>query len=251
MKNTAYILIVIGCFFINQAFNNFLITPSRTKYIDVVIPFFIRDTLYRTDTIYVNPPVVATIKSLYKIVALHIKTHEGFRPYVYRCAAGYKTIGWGHLWNEGEPDTMDKRAADILFQTDFEKKMAKVSMEGMMRHERMALTMLSYQVGLGNFEEKGLYKAIKNHLKTEPKEINGFMVRQSPYADEVRRKWLKYVNYKKNGVWKTHPQFLERRKFEVSLFLLGEEWAYAQEDKVVSAYMKKHNAYKKRLTEFK
>lgn len=252
MKNLIYILFVVFLAILSQyVWPSYPVAQAEIYFRDTV---YLRDTVLRVDTVlridtivkFEKPKAIAAEfkkKSLYKIVALHIKTHEGFRPDVYRCAADYKTIGWGHLWKEGEPRLMDKRAADILFQTDFQRKYDRLGslLPGALRHEKLAFTMLGYQCSLKDFKTSNLYRAMQKHIKYG-KVVDG--VRHSAYESDVRKYWGRYIRYKKNGEWKTHPQFRVRRAFEVNLFLKGESWAFAQEEEVIRLYKRKEARYK-------
>lgn len=47
-----------------------------------------------------------------------VKKFEGFSPEKYLCPAGFWTIGYGHLWKPGMPDTCDEALAEQWLRED-------------------------------------------------------------------------------------------------------------------------------------
>lgn len=238
-----------------------LTTESPTKYAPAIVEvrdtISVRktDTVWLADTVWVRNVVYATSQpttdnfSMYRTIALHIKTNEGYRPDTYNCIAGYETIGWGHLWKEGEPKKVDKKTADLYFRDDFQRKFDRVPtyIQGtLLRHEQYAFTMLMFQCKMDKFSKSHLAKVIRKHF-AEGKivEKGNTRIRQSKYTDQIRKAWIAWSRYKdpKTGRFVQHPQFVKRRKFEVETFLFGENFVSSQTDEVEREYARKHKKY--------
>lgn len=248
MKNLTYILFVLviaGSSFVLYPPMTFMAPAAVINRDTVVLTLFdtilMRDTIIKRDTVF-KREIIRDKFSLYEVVAWHLKANEGFRPQVYRCIAGYETIGWGHLWYPGDPVKVDKKAADLLFKEDFERKFARTPKEWL-RHERYAFTMLSFQCKMDKFDKSSLNKYLTLHMKDGVIEEG---LRRSKWEDHLRRAWKRWSRYEKNGKYYTHPQFLKRRTFEVELFIRGEAFAKAARQTVLDDYMVKHKKYKEK-----
>lgn len=102
----------------------------------------------------------------YEATIQYIKEHEGFNNgYAYHCAAGYKTIGYGHVIKEGEvfPDRITEEQADELLRKDFETALklveANTDLEG---NQKLAIAHFIFAKGIGNFLRSTLKKCIDN-----------------------------------------------------------------------------------------
>lgn len=256
-----YVILFLMLFGVDNQPNQVLPHVRRTT--DTL---WLRDTIFIYDTVFtkrdtvidfVNYIVKDTVvtkttkvrlsnKSVYSVAAWFTKIHEGYRSDIYNCVAGYETIGWGHLWKKGEPKVVDLKAANLMFRDDFQKKFDKSNWHpDLLYHERLAITMLTFQVGLSNYKKTGLYKYIVKHI--EDGQVSGG-IRHSKWENRLKRKWLAYVNYKdpKTGKFIAHPRFKERRSFEVSLFLEGERFAMTHYETTKKVLEKKLVVYTKK-----
>ena len=108
-----------------------------------------------------------------------IKKHEGFAGgKAYYCAAGYKTIGYGHVVKSNEhfkDDRITRQEADRLLRSDLSKciVLARKHTSGLTEHQLMAVAHFIFAKGIGSY--------LKSQLKV--KIDNG----ESP--DEEFRKW--------------------------------------------------------------
>lgn len=135
-----------------------------------------------------------------------IKKHEGFAGgKAYYCAAGYKTIGYGHVVKSNEhfkDDRITRQEADRLLRSDLSKciVLARKHTSGLTEHQLMAVAHFIFAKGIGSY--------LKSQLKV--KIDNG----ESP--DEEFRKWCKY--HKPDGTLVTSQYSLNIRKWEIEMF---------------------------------
>jgi len=65
---------------------------------------------------------------IYNVCIEKLKNREKFMPKVYRCPAGYKTIGYGHLVLKGERfKKIDSSQALKILKEDFNKALAEIN----------------------------------------------------------------------------------------------------------------------------
>lgn len=98
-----------------------------------------------------------------------IKKYEGFKPVVYLCPAGYKTIGYGHKLKEGETfenELSVEEAEELLLEDlDASEKVVQNLNEKvpLSSWQYDALVSFVFNVGAGNFENSSLYNKLLNH----------------------------------------------------------------------------------------
>ncbi len=151
------------------------------------------------------------LKEIYATCIYHLKAAEGIRLEVYKCAAGYKTIGWGHCLSTYEvdkfPDNISLNDANELLRSDFFKAYNEVKAAYPELNTRMKL----YAITLFSFNMKGRVKRIKGtQLETYIKK------QQWTQASMQLRKFNKA---KVNGKYVVLSGLSKRRNFE-SLLLL-------------------------------
>ena len=138
-----------------------------------------------------------------------VKRFEGFVPHIYRCPAGYPSIGYGHVVRPGEEelfkDGITEEEAERLLITDLAKvelklwPLIKVTIHPWMMD---ALISFSFNVGLYAFRASTLRR------KLNSKDFGDA-------ADEFLR-WVYAGGRKLRGL-------VRRRKAERALFLEGLE----------------------------
>lgn len=80
-----------------------------------------------------------------------IKRTEGLVLHVYKCPAGYPTIGYGHMLKRGEHfKTITNKQADSLLYADFEFCINAVP-DTFHANARLALARFIYGAGIGTF----------------------------------------------------------------------------------------------------
>ena len=115
----------------------------------------------------------------------YIKEHEGFNNGVaYTCAAGYTTIGHGHVVKENEyfPERISLEYANKLVRRDFNKALELVELysphiEG---NQKLAIAHFVFAKGIGNY--------IRSTLKTK--------IDNNESIDEEIVRWCHYKNSK-------------------------------------------------------
>lgn len=128
---------------------------------------------------------------------------EGCRLKAYRCPAGVLTIGYGHTGpdvTEGKVITAAEAVA--LFNRDADRFAASVekALPGAVLKPRQfdALVSLAYNIGLGNFR--------KSTLRAK--------VLADPSDASIRDEFMRHVKARVNGVLKTLPGLVARRRAE-------------------------------------
>jgi len=185
--------------------------------------------------VHMNTEPVETIKTsskLFATVVWHIKYYEGFRPTPYNCPAGKKTIGYGHIINKNFMlERVKENEASSILHDDFAEKLKAVRKEfpTYSKHEQYAIAMLAYNCGLNKFMNSNLLDAIKEYK------------RGNADAKDVQRAWHLWSKYRDPNTkkMKTSKGLLERREFEVELFLNGEEFITEVSDKTLAMFLKK------------
>ena len=83
-----------------------------------------------------------------------IKKYEGFSPLEYICAAGRRTIGYGHCLEAGEeyPAGISEKFAEELLAKDLKSAEKAV--------QREALVSFAFNVGAGNFKRSLLLRLL-------------------------------------------------------------------------------------------
>lgn len=92
-----------------------------------------------------------------------IKQWEKLELSPYECAAGHKTIGFGHRVLYGEQyDAITEQQAEMILITDLanaQRAVHKVRVP-LEQHEYDALVSFTFNVGVGNFEKSTLLKKL-------------------------------------------------------------------------------------------
>lgn len=129
----------------------------------------------------------------YESTIWFIKQHEGFAGgKAYTCAAGYRTIGYGHVIKKGEyfpGGRISREDADILVRKDFDKALELCDMYTNLKGtKRLAIAHFIFAKGIGNFLRSTLRKKIE---KGEPieEEILKWCVYRKPDGTKVRSKY--------------------------------------------------------------
>lgn len=141
----------------------------------------------------------------YEATILFIKQHEGFAGgKAYYCAAGYKTIGYGHVVKKNEHFNNDRISladADKLVRKDFNKALEMAEQHtGLKGNKLLAVAHFIFAKGIGNFLKSTLRVKIANN---EP----------------VDQEFLKWCSYKKPSGEKVKSAYsLNIRKWEVEMF---------------------------------
>jgi len=133
-----------------------------------------------------------------------IKHYEGLRLNRYRCPSGFWTIGYGHLWKEGEPLSITVEQANIyLSKIDIANSIDAVN--GLIhvpltQGQFDALVSFVFNLGYGNLH----YSTLRMKLNREE------------YLDAALEfpRWCKSNGYTLKGL-------LRRRYSEQILFLAG------------------------------
>ena len=139
----------------------------------------------------------------YEKTIAFIKQHEGFADgKIYVCAAGYKTIGYGHKLKSGENFTqITEEQADSLLRVDFNKALKaldrNIKLSG---PQRLAMAHFVYAKGIGSFNRSTIKKKILNN---------------EPIDNEIV-KWCYYTNKKGEKVKSNY--LLKIRKWELAMY---------------------------------
>jgi lysozyme len=101
-----------------------------------------------------------------------IKHFEGYSPVVYKDAAGYDTIGFGHLIRPGEkiPETLLGEAAERLLQQDIRPKAAAVNAQvsvPLFQGQFDAVLSWTYNLGEGALRSSTMLKKINAERHAE------------------------------------------------------------------------------------
>lgn len=141
----------------------------------------------------------------YEATIQYIKEHEGFnKGYAYYCVAGYQTIGYGHLIQEGEsfPYRLTKKQADNLLREDFNKALELVEKNTELTGtKKLAIAHFVFTKGIGSFLNSSLKKCIDNNLPVDEELLkwcyytkpDGTKIR-SDYAYKIRLWELEMYN---------------------------------------------------------
>jgi lysozyme len=120
-----------------------------------------------------------------------LKKREKFMAQIYKCPAGYKTIGYGHKLLKGENyKSIDTIKANEILEKDFNKSLSSINKEFKDSTYKWKLAHAHASFCLGFSKVK---KAIKN------------------------RDLHKHVYYRKNGKFKKSKSLVEARNFEIAI----------------------------------
>lgn len=124
-----------------------------------------------------------------------IKLYEGFSPDVYICAAGYPTIGYGHMVREGEnfSDGITQVWAEQLLRAD-----VRVAERAVQRHitapltenQYGALVSFTYNLGGGALQRSTLRRVVnrEGHADVPPQFMRWVYGRGRKLKGLVRRR---------------------------------------------------------------
>lgn len=143
--------------------------------------------------------------SLYELAIAFIKKHEGFAGgKLYRCVAGYLTIGYGHVVRVGEEfnEPISRRQADRMLRRDFNRcmQLARLNTNNLQPCQLIAVSHFIYSKGIGKFNRSRLKILIDS----------GFD------PSEEFLKWCKY--HTPDGKIVTSNYSLKIRKWEVDMY---------------------------------
>jgi lysozyme len=134
-----------------------------------------------------------------------IKKYEGLRLKMYICPAGYRTIGYGHLVQDGEPLSITEAQADAYLADDIrlcEARVRALLTAPTTENQFSALVAFAFNVGVRALSGSSVLKYHNRGL----------------YGDAVRAfgAWNKA---KVNGVLRALDGLTERRGAEQGLYL--------------------------------
>jgi lysozyme len=135
------------------------------------------------------------------LLLAQLKRHEGFRSKVYKCPAGYMTIGYGR---NVETNGITKEEAEYLLQKDVEKIEKKLSeklswFSDLEEPRRAVLINMAFNLGIaGLLKWKNTLECIKEG------EYSGASsaIRQSKYARQVGNRAKELANQMETGFFK-------------------------------------------------
>lgn len=147
----------------------------------------------------------SSYNELYELAISFIKFHEGFAGgKAYYCAAGYKTIGYGHVVKPTEifPERITLAEADRLLRRDFDFSIrcAQKYSPQLKGAQLLAVAHFCFAKGPGNYESSTLRKLINQGI--DP-------------TDEFR-KWCKYRT--PQGVMVKSRYSLNIREWEICMY---------------------------------
>jgi GH24 family phage-related lysozyme (muramidase) len=157
-----------------------------------------------SDNDSIKDTVIVDTVDYYEQAIEHLKHYEGFRSQIYIDVDGSRTIGYGHHLLAGESyNNINEETATEILKRDFNSRLgiveAKYDVKGT---KALALTLFSFNLGLG-----GLDRAVNNGMLQNIQKIKQYC-HYSTYSNGVR-----YVH--------TSSKLLERRNYELSLFLIN------------------------------
>ena len=133
---------------------------------------------------------------------LFIRRFEGFRARVYKCQAGYRTIGYGHVLRQNEQDqeVTLAQAEEVLLEdlAIVARGVMRNTKIALVQHQFDALISLVFNIGVGAYQRSTLRAKISRNEHDD-------------VAKEFRR-WI-WVGYKAS------KGLLSRRIAESNLYL--------------------------------
>lgn len=141
----------------------------------------------------------------YEQTIAFIKEHEGFAGgREYECAAGYRTIGYGHVIKQNEifAERISKKEADRLLRKDFDKalQLAKKHTNNLNDNQLFAIAHFIFAKGVGNF--------LRSRIK--------IMIDNGESPIEEFGKWCKYR--KPDGTIVKSEYSMNIRKWEAAMY---------------------------------
>lgn len=147
----------------------------------------------------------SSTNNLYELAIAFIKKHEGFAGgKLYRCVAGYLTIGYGHVVRVGEEFTepISRQQADRMLRRDFNRcmQLARHNTNNLQPCQLIAVSHFIYSKGIGKFK--------RSRLK--------ILIDSGYDPSEEFLKWCKY--HTPDGKIITSNYSLKIRKWEVDMY---------------------------------
>lgn len=181
---------------------------TLTKFIIILILIFIILISFILGYNYNSIKVVTVIKEeiilnidniQYELVVEEIKLSEGYSSTPYKCPHGYPTIGYGHLLLNDDINYLTEPQADSLLRVDLDSKIRSAYKLTKIKdgNKLLALGLLLFGIGEGNFYNSELYKSIINN------------------DTNIKKNWYKFnkINNKEN------KNLIKRREYEYNLFI--------------------------------
>lgn len=132
-----------------------------------------------------------------------IKSCEGFSPFVYNCAGGKKTIGYGHVLLPNKPyEVISEDIAESILKKDiliFEDAVRRNIKVSLMQNQFDALVSLVFNIGAAAFQRSTLRQKIN----------------YSADIGEITREFMRWI-YSGGRIL---AGLTKRRMLEVQLFL--------------------------------
>jgi GH24 family phage-related lysozyme (muramidase) len=134
-----------------------------------------------------------------------IKSREGLMLEPYNCAAGYRTIGYGHLITERDSALLGgitEKQADSLLRHDlnYSKRWVKKNLK-LKGTKLIAITNFCFAFGTSKLYRSTLYKKIQNKEKIDKEILRWVNIGGSPNSNLQEERefelWLYTVNDKK------------------------------------------------------
>lgn len=146
----------------------------------------------------------------YDIIIRSIKRHESLCETPIKCPAGYLTIGYGHLIQEGEVfDSISEEDACKLLKDDFNKCIGCARRYGFKGNKELAIANFIFSKGVGSFDRSTLKSLILNNAPRE----------------QIENEFLKWCYYKDYKIGKSvfNQKMLNNQKYNIYLFFYGED----------------------------
>ena len=169
--------------------------------IGILLALFVAAFIVRlTRSVRTNRAVKTEMVSLYEVAVWELIRREGISLEAYRCPAGHRTIGIGR--RDEERDTLTLDEARRLLAEDLQIRYDKITelLPTHTRNERMAVTLLVYNLGLTRVLQSEQWQRI---------------VQRSPDVEEM---WLKYRFYQVGGQWRESDNLRKARELEVLMW---------------------------------
>lgn len=184
-----------------MAYNNDAMKNLTAAIIGILLNLFVvAFIVWLTLTVRTNRAVKTEMVSLYEVAVWELIRREGISLEAYRCPAGHRTIGIGR--RDEERDTLTLDEARRLLAEDLQIRYDKITelLPTHTRNERMAVTLLVYNLGLTRVLQSEQWQRI---------------VQRSPDVEEM---WLKYRYYQSGGQWKESDNLRKARELEVLMW---------------------------------
>lgn len=136
-----------------------------------------------------------------------IKNSEGLRLKRYKCQAGFWTIGYGHLWQKGNPQEITQEDADYYFDLDvvrFEEAVKELVKVPLTQGQFDALVSFTFNLGKGALQGSTLLR----------------LLNKGDYAGAAAQ-FTRWNKAEVNGVMMPLAGLTKRRRYEADMFRSG------------------------------